>query len=561
MSPSSARARLLPGLCLLILVLVAGDHRVHAAAVGRIAAVNIVDPGPGPAHRPVFTEAEVRGFLDKFLGLPCDPVVVAESLARRYRFLGYVPSITASCEEGALVLSIRESSHRIDLITFDPGDLAHLGLKESTDYEAKLRLYPVPAGATRAVLRGLLQTRPGDIYNHERYRSDSEALRRLGYAVAFVPGPASDPAAYPSGAYLVQSLAPQPSESSRRRRRTNYMGGTASYGPRAGPAVGAVYEKDDLLDRFDRLTLTPRYNGGLGGDLAYTAPLLSATEEPRRLYDVETTVYSDFLQNRLLDGLTTDERRSGASVTLGLRPLALPAPNNLRLTFGLRHERVNLSRALPGQEEERLTVLQLGAVEEWRRTFRWPSLSARLAPTFDLSRAAGGAGRSFVRPGLDAGLHARRMSGLETDLHLVAGTLDRHVPSTEAWSLGGAMTVRGFREDSFLGRHLGALQSELWLPFVRPQPARPLQPGVLEEDTGATPFEPRAARFLKWALFLDAGMVSGTPDGRNVPIAGAGIGLRFAVPHQPLVARLDYGWGLGGRGGDAFPYVSIAYRF
>jgi hypothetical protein len=39
------------------------------------------------------------------------------------------------------------------------------------------------------------------------------------------------------------------------------------------------------------------------------------------------------------------------------------------------------------------------------------------------------------------------------------------------------------------------------------------------------------------------------------------VGLRFVVPDQPLVIRLDYGWGLGPGGGDSFPYVSLTYQY
>jgi outer membrane translocation and assembly module TamA len=62
-------------------------------------------------------------------------------------------------------------------------------------------------------------------------------------------------------------------------------------------------------------------------------------------------------------------------------------------------------------------------------------------------------------------------------------------------------------------------------------------------------------------LFADGGSIVRTTTGANEAIAGAGVGIRFIVPRHPLVIRIDYGWGLGSAGGDAFPYVSLGYRY
>jgi hypothetical protein len=523
--------------------------------------IQFVEPGGGSRHRPVFTPEELRSRLSSLLREPCEPAAIEEALARRYRFLGYVPTISASCQAGAVSVSIRESSHRIDLISFDPEDLARLGVSPDSGFEEKTKLYPVPPGPTRALLRGLLQTREGDLYNHERYRNDSEALNRLGYAIAFVPGRETGADRYPAAAYLVQSRTPRRQDGKGRRTEPNYLGGTASYGPRAGTAVGALYERNDLFGRLDRLSVAPTYNLGLGGDIGYAAPLLSAGDDPRRLYDLEVGLFSDFRNDRLLDGVETDERRTGVSFAIGIRPLRLPPPHSLRLSVGARHERVDLSEEIPGAVEERLTVLQIGATEEWRHNDRWPSLALRILPTLDWSLATGGGRRSFVRPGLEVDLHGRLPVGVEYDLRLVGGTIDRHVPASELWSLGGSTSVRGFREDSFLGRHLAVAQAEIWLPFARPLPYRPIAPGAPAAEPGEAPLEPRGIRLVKWALFVDGGTLTGTQDGRNPAILGAGIGLRFVVPRRPLVIRADYGWGLGEEGGDAFPYVSLGYRY
>ncbi|HMC82619.1 MAG TPA: hypothetical protein VKL61_05235, partial [Candidatus Polarisedimenticolia bacterium] len=71
---------------------------------------------------------------------------------------------------------------------------------------------------------------------------------------------------------------------------------------------------------------------------------------------------------------------------------------------------------------------------------------------------------------------------------------------------------------------------------------------------------PPIARLLKAALFVDAGTLSGSLDGRNESAMGAGLGLRFLFPRHPLVIRVDYGWGFGARGGGGYPYLSLGYH-
>ena len=372
----------------------------------------------------------------------------------------------------------------------------------------------------------MLQTREGDLYNFERYRSESEALRRLGYAIAVVPGTAAEPGADPRAAYLVQSLAPREPAAAAVRRRTNYFGGTGSYEPRQGGSLGLQYEKDALFGSLDRLSIAPNYNDSVGGDLVYWAPLLAARQGPRRLYELEVRLFSSYRHNRLLDGVETDERRSGEAATVGIRPLNLLAPHTLRLTLEIRHERTDLGEAIAGVGAGDLTFLELGAEHEWRHNYRWPSISTRLVPSVDIAFRTLGGERSFVRPKLEVGFHQRFLSGMEADGRLLGGTLDREVPVSELWSLGGEGTLRGFREDSFLGRHLASLQSEVWLPLFRAGPVDAPPSGQSERPAPPPPI----ARLLKAALFVDAGTLSGSLDGRNEAAMGAGLVLLCQIP-------------------------------
>ncbi len=537
----------------------APSARAVGAAPG--AEVEIVVPPGHPGYRSVFPEAALAKDLAAFTGAACDPAAIEAALSPRYRFLGYIPSFDISCPADGPRVRLRESSYTVDVITFDAADLARIGVEPNPEFEEHKTYYPVPPDAPRALLRSLLLTREGDLYNSERYRADREALQKIGYVVAFIPGAPPTASAYAPGAYLIQSLTPHAPGTEIRQRTTNYLGGTGSYAPRQKGSIGLLYEKDDLLGHLDRLTVAPTYNSGAGGDLAYVAPLLASRAEPHRLYDFDMRLFSDFRHNRLLEGVETDERQTGYSVAMGARPLSLPAPHSLRLQIGFRRERVSLAQTPAGEQGGDTDRVLLGATYEWRHTYRWPSLSARLEPGVDWVAGATGGERIFVRPSLNGSVHGRFPSGLEIDLHFLGGTVDRRVPSYELWSLGGATTVRGFRDDSFLGRDLACLQAELWLPFAHPVRAIASSPSGAEQDLARTPVEPRAARLFKLAVFLDGGSLSGTTTKTTESIAGAGLGIRFIVPHRPLVIRADYGRGLGARDGEWFPYVTLGYRY
>jgi hypothetical protein len=288
---------------------------------------------------------------------------------------------------------------------------------------------------------------------------------------------------------------------------------------------------------------------------------MATRSEPRRVYEFQVGLSSTYVRNRLLAGVETDERRSIGRIGLGIRPLTLGANHDFKWLFSLRHERVDLERQVEGIAETSLSLFRLAWTHLIRHTTHPPSFSLRLNPVFDFSFAAAGGEREFIRPSLAAVLQRRIQSGIDLHFQLAAGSIDRPVPSFELWTLGGVDTVRGFKEDTFFGRHRVALQSEIWFPFVRTLNERPVVAEQVPSDLGTAPLQPRSAGLFRWALFVDGGSLSGTASGENVTLLGAGIGLRFIIPRQPLVVRLDYGWGLEGPERDSYPYLSMGYRF
>jgi surface antigen Omp85-like protein len=554
MTPSQGRLRARRlSLAVLTAALAATAARAQTiTAVGSIECVGF--PGAPEGARVIDTE-RLRGYLEAEIGRECDPPRISENLAARYRALGYVPTVDIVCDEGRLDARIRESSHRIGLVTFDPSDLAALGVKAAS-VEGEKPLYPIPAEAPRDVLRGLMQSRAGDLYNVERYRADRNALARLGYALLFIPDLPVLPDAYPEGALLIQSRSPLPEEGTAPERKRNYLGGTAGYGPRSGPSAGIVYQRNDIIKPYDRLTLSPVFNTAWGGTLQYSAPFVAERSEPRRLYDLGGSLYSTFQNNRFIDGVEQDERTNGASVQMGARPLGLAPRHDARFEASLRYEDVYLDQAPKPVGQ---AIVGFGMAHEYRHTWSAPSFTLRTTPSVECALGLGH-DPAWIRPDLELSWHARLGAGFEGDVRFHGGVFDRPAPEFQLYTLGGVTTVRGYREDTWLGRGLVVTQSELWIPFARPLEARPIPPGGTTDPTAA-PLEPRFTRRLKAALFFDAGTAFETTAGTRETLAGAGFGLRFVVPDQPLVIRLDYGWGLGPQGGDSFPYVSLGYHF
>ena len=527
-----------------------------AARIAAIGPIRFVGASADGADGTVFTAARLRAFLEEEVGQPCAPPRIEEEIASRYRALGYVPAVRGWCADGTLTVAVRESSHRVAIITFDVPDLAPLGVQPQRLQDEK-PFYPVPQSAPRAVVRGLLQTRPGDLYNAERYRLDRIALSRLGYVLLFIPGAAPSEEEIGEGAYLVQSATQLPEDGSKPARRgpLNYIGGSAGYGPRTGGTAGVVYQRRDILTGLDSLSLTPTFSTAWGGQVAYSAPFVAAHRAPKRIYDIGGSLFTNFINNRVLEGEERDERRTGGSLNLGARPLGLPSPHDLHVQAELVRETVDVD----GFDESDLTYLRLSAVHEYRHVWKRPSLLLRTVPalegSFDL-----GDGVPYVRPALQFTAHERFRSGFEYELRLGGGGIDRPVPQFQLFTLGGSTTVRGFQEDTFLGRGIAYLQAELWIPFVRPLEGRPVGEEEIADPTRA-PFESRLARALKGAVFVDGGEVWQSPILGRASIAGAGVGLRFVVPGEPLVVRIDYAWGFGEHGGDSYPYIALGYGF
>ncbi|HUD72911.1 MAG TPA: hypothetical protein VMQ62_13210, partial [Dongiaceae bacterium] len=109
-------------------LLVAAPSPGFAAGSGAPGAIRLVPFEGAPEGAGIIPTADLEQSLEVALREKCDPDRIAETLAAPYRALGYVPRVDVSCSGAGADVRIRESSHRIALLTFDPADLKALNL-------------------------------------------------------------------------------------------------------------------------------------------------------------------------------------------------------------------------------------------------------------------------------------------------------------------------------------------------------------------------------------------------------------------------------------------------
>lgn len=117
----------------------------------------------------------------------------------------------------------------------------------------------------------------------------------------------------------------------------------------------------------------------------------------------------------------------------------------------------------------------------------------------------------------------------------MAGTLTGNVPFFEQFFLGGAETLRGYKEDRFWGRYMLLASTEYRVPVA------PSLTGVLFVDAGDAWGAPQDLRVISDPTGAFQGL---TQHAGFSPSVGYGLGMRVITPIGPL--RLDYGFGKEG---------------
>lgn len=239
-----------------------------------------------------------------------------------------------------------------------------------------------------------------------------------------------------------------------------------------------------------------------------------------------------------------DERRQGASMTL-----ARPFSRTNKGFLTLRHESVDTQNVINPviQQDGKVSSGTLRFTNNTRDSELDPvsgsynSYALELGQTDFTSQADQSANTFFSKYSVDLRRYfskggARREineSRRILAVRLMAGGLTGTVPFFEQYFVGGAETLRGYREDRFWGRNMVLLSSEYRFPVTAGLT------GVGFVDIGDAWGAP--------ANYLDAGSAFGenlTQHSGFEPNVGYGIGIRVRTPIGPI--RLDYGFGSEG---------------
>ncbi len=285
---------------------------------------------------------------------------------------------------------------------------------------------------------------------------------------------------------------------------------------------------------------------GSSYELGYYEPWLDTKHT-----SLSASVYNKLIYRFTSNPLTSsgsdsdyDERRQGASLTLA-RPL-----NRVNKGFlTLRHESVDTHNVVNP------ILLQDGTVSSGTLRFTSNTRDSELDPVLgtyssyavevgqsDFTSEGAKSGNSifskysldfrkyFSKGGYREDLNERRKT---IAVRLMVGSLTGNVPFFEQYFLGGAESLRGYREDRFWGKNMVLLNTEYRFPITSGLT------GVGFADVGDA-----------WGAipdYLNVGDAFGESLPQHSgfdPSFGYGVGIRVRTPIGPI--RLDYGFGSEG---------------
>ncbi len=341
--------------------------------------------------------------------------------------------------------------------------------------------------------------------------------------------------------------------------RLRWLSTEAEYTRRNLFVARLFYERAHLFREFDSVELSPYVAQQLAGAIRYRLPyILPASVTSWNLF-ADVKLYDEFVPDRLLEGVETDERRAGARVALGLEPWVDREGHSLRgslwvdryhVTFGEFQIPVNggiapRSANVPGGQLNDVNLLGIEMRYAFHREFRAPRFWWEFKPRAELATNAWGGDIAFKRASGELRQHYAWSPGLELDMSWKGGIVDRDATVFEEFALGGATSLRGFLRDDFIGRRFWSAQNDLWVPI----PFRAMAPGSALMSA--------LQRNLKTALIFDAGSVS-FEETLDVRFArGVGLGLRWQAEGSPLVVRADAAWGFWRGERRFYPYLSF----
>lgn len=375
--------------------------------------------------------------------------------------------------------------------------------------------------------------------------SQTSFVPRVAVFASPTPTPTPTPASTPGPA--ATPTPPSPEQDSTKKQKRNYLGGGFDYSSGEGISLFGIYQRTKLLFGNDGLSLKVGGHDEPLGSLNYYADYVGFSLFARRI-TLQLTGASELQAQRIFNNTNTAERRTGAVARAEMELFRDRGGSLLRFSLEAQHMTVQLAQDNKIVDKQNLSTIDFGALyllqADYERSHpRW----ARVEPRVRFGLGLAHNEPRFKSISMSGNFHQKLPGFFEVDIAGRFALASKNTPVFEQATLGGAESVRGFRQDEAIGRKMWSLQNELWIPV----------PGTINSVGEFKRFLLRSVRF---SAFADVGGVYKTVGSQPGLRFAPGGGLRFIF--NPIVIKADWAYGLSsvdmttGRGRFSFSIVS-----
>jgi len=375
-----------------------------------------------------------------------------------------------------------------------------------------------------------IRTKKGEVLQQEKLKRDIDRLNRLGYFSRVNVDP--EPGSEPGKVVLVFKLKEQ--KTGMATIGVGYAGGGSS-ALRSGITGAVSYSEKNISGTGQAMGIS--WQRGVNIDnisASYSNPAINKNQDSFSLavfrhnyLELKQPLDDDNDINNTKYALY-DDKRHGGSVVYGRR-----VTDDLRLFLSFRHEKIEISRN-PNSDYEPIGISKgtlnaagLGALYDTRNSLFDPTEGAYGDFAFTYAGDALKGSYDYKKYQLELrkyfpiGRKKKSTIALRAWGGILKGSTSK-TPVTETFYVGGTDTIRGYGQNEFFGTRMVVLNAEYRFPIA----------GI---------------KYLKGAVFADAGNAWYPNDNRKRLYSDVGAGLRIVYPTLGLgVIRVDYASGENG---------------
>lgn len=373
-----------------------------------------------------------------------------------------------------------------------------------------------------------IRTKKGEVLQQDRLKKDIDRLNRLGYFSRVNVDP--EPGSEPGKVVLVFKLKEQ--KTGLATIGVGYAGGGSS-ALRSGITGAISFSDKNLGGTGQGVGLS--WQRGMNIDnisASYSYPAINKNQDSFSLaiFRHNYLELKQPLDNEINNTKYAlyDDKRHGGSVVYGRR-----ITDDLRLFLSFRHEKIEISRNPNsdydpiGVSKGTLNAAGIGALYDTRNSLFDPTEGAYGDFAFTYAGDALKGSYDFKKYQLELrkyfpiGRKKKSAIALRAWGGILKGDSSK-TPVTETFYVGGTDTIRGYGQNEFFGTRMIVLNAEYRFPIA----------GI---------------KYLKGAVFADAGNAWFPGDKRQKLYSDVGLGLRIVYPTLGLgVIRVDYASGENG---------------